>query len=50
MQKVTVSNQDVRHDVTLLHVNSPRGLNNEFDTILTYISLKLLFIATDIID
>jgi len=35
MQKVTVSNQDVRDEVTLMHVNNHRGLNNDFRTIVS---------------
>jgi len=35
MQKVAVSNQDVRHEVILVHVNILRGLHNDFDTIVS---------------
>jgi len=45
VQKVTVSNQDVGHEVTLLHVNKPKGLNNEFDTIVSDSCLLFVFLA-----
>jgi len=33
--EITVSNRDVRHEVTLMHVNNNRGLNNDFRTIVS---------------